>query len=393
VLDLALFDARSSTELQLQMSGRVIRSGDLQRPLIAIANYFFDSIPQELILFEDGKAQRCSVALEVDADPATLSVTQQLERLRCSYTYRELDGPLFAEAHWQALLDSYRATVARSHVLFPVAGLGCLEHLKALSTQGLLVLSTDKGEHQLETLQNVPPPEPDRHGSFSLQVNYHALGMWCEQIGGIKMFPGGLTLSINVCALLVLPEPARWRETRAAYRRQVSDFSPDDFYTISYQARQLIPVMSIGELLAHLRLAYHDPHACGHYLPRMAELAPGLNAIERKALTLALEKVWHIYYSLGEEMNLAEHMAYAFCLLEDFPRALLFYQHAAELYPDRADSSALYNQAWCHGMLHEDAAARTVLQTLLATDPAHAEAIDLLKSCNERLSAATTLPA
>ena len=393
MLDLALFDARNSTVLNLQISGRSICAGSLARPLIAIGNYFFDSIPQELILFEDGKAHRCRIALEVDADPASLNVTQLLERLRCSYTYSELDGLLFADANWQALLDSYRATVQRSHVLFPVSGLGCLERLKSFSSTGLLVLSTDKGEHQLATLQNVPPPEPDRHGSFSLQVNYHALGMWCEQAGGLKMFPESLTLSINVCALLVLDDPARWSETRMAYRRQVIDFSPDDFYTISYMARQAIPMMSLGELLAHLRLAYHDPHACGHYLPRMVDLAPGLTPIERTALTAALEKVWHIYYPLGEEMNLAEHIAYLFCMIEDYPRALQFYRHATALYPDRADSGALYNQAWCHTMMNDDGAALVPLQTLLQSDPQHSEALELLKSCNERLHGAITLPA
>jgi tetratricopeptide (TPR) repeat protein len=392
MLDLGLFDARNSAELCLQISGLVLGPGSLQRPLIAIANYLFDSIPQELILFEDGKAHRCRVALEVDADPVSLKVTQLLERLRCIYSYSELDGPLFAEENWQALLDSYRANIERSHVLFPVAGLGCLERLKSFSTQGLLLLSTDKGEHQLASLQNLPPPEPDRHGSFSLQVNYHALGMWCEQAGGMKMFPESLTLSINVCALLVVADPARWTETRMAYRRQVIDFSPDDFYTISFHARQAIAIMSIGELLAHLRLAYHDPHACGHYLLRLGELAPGLTVTERVAATAALEKVWQIYYPLGEELNLAEHMAYFFCMLEDFPRALLFYQRATELYPERSDSGTLYNRAWCHTMQGDFATASGLLRTLLEASPEHSEALALLKDCSERLNPISSLP-
>ncbi len=382
-LDLTLFDTRESTQFTLQISGQTVARASLQRPLVVIANYVFDSIPQELIYIDQGRASRCLISLEVDAPPSSLDVGETLHRLRCAYTYRELDAPLFEEPHFQAMLDNYRNTLRNCHLLFPISGLRCLERLKACSQQGILLLSADKGENSLDKLHEMAAPEPDRHGSFSLQVNYHALGMWCEQQQGCVMFPQALTMSLNVCALLLVPDAEDWRETRIAYQRQVQDFSPDDFYTISLHARQSIHTMWLGELLAHLRLACYDAHACSHYLPRMIDLAPECSALEREMLTMVLEKVWARYFPLGEQLDLANHIAYLFYTLGDHRRALLFYQHSQSQYGTNPDG--LYSQALCHSMLEEASAACTLLGQILALDAEHEEAKILLQQCREKL--------
>ncbi len=385
-LDLALFDTRQSTEFTLQISGQTISPASLQRPIVVIANYVFDSIPQELIYIEQGSASQCLVRLEVDAAPSSLSIEETLQRLSCHYAYRPLNAPLFDEPHFQTMLESYCKTLRNSHLLFPISGMRCLERLKVCSQQGLLLLSADKGENSLAKLQEMPAPEPDRHGSFSLQVNYHALGMWCEQAHGCVMFPQALTMSLNVCALLVVPDAASWLETRMGYQRQVQDFSPDDFYTISLHARQSINGMWLGDLLAHLRLACYDAHACSHYLPRMIEMASDYSPVEREMLTLVLEKVWARYFPLGEALDLANHMAYLFYMLADYPRALLFYQRSQNQYG--ANINVLYSKAMCHSLLEQPLLAQDLLEQILALEPDHEDAKTLLQQCEEKLSEA-----
>lgn len=49
LLDFAQFDAVHDTVLNLVVSGVTIGEGESKQPLIIVANYFFDSIPQELI--------------------------------------------------------------------------------------------------------------------------------------------------------------------------------------------------------------------------------------------------------------------------------------------------------------------------------------------------------
>lgn len=384
VLDVALFDTRQSDAFTLQIGGQTIARASLQRPLVVIANYVFDSIPQELIFINEGRAAQCLVQLEVDVPPRSLTVTETLQRLRCLYSYREFEAPLVEEPHYQAMLDMYCSTLRNCHLLFPIAGMRCLDRLKACSQQGLLLLSADKGENSLAKLHDMPAPEPDRHGSFSLQVNYHALGLWCAQAHGHVMFPHALTMSLNVCALLVVPDHARWRETRRAYQRQVQDFSPDDFYTISLHARQSIHEMWLGDLLAHLRLACHDAHACSHYLPRMMALAPECSPIEREMLTQALEKVWARYFPLGEPLDLAKQIGTLFYMLNDYVRAQTFYQRSEKQYGTNAE--LMYDQALCHAMLEEFPAAQDLLEQIIALEPENETAREMLQQCRERLA-------
>jgi len=64
LLDFARFDAVHNTVLNLAESGSTISEGDLKQPLIIIANYFFDSIPQELIYVGDGQIYEAEVFVE-----------------------------------------------------------------------------------------------------------------------------------------------------------------------------------------------------------------------------------------------------------------------------------------------------------------------------------------
>ncbi len=48
VLDYSYFDAIGGEEIQLRHTKTTIRPNDLKQPLVAIANYFFDSIPNDL---------------------------------------------------------------------------------------------------------------------------------------------------------------------------------------------------------------------------------------------------------------------------------------------------------------------------------------------------------
>jgi hypothetical protein len=53
VLDMALFDVNQSDRLALQLNGSTIAAGSLSRPAVVIANYVFDTIPQDLFYIND----------------------------------------------------------------------------------------------------------------------------------------------------------------------------------------------------------------------------------------------------------------------------------------------------------------------------------------------------
>lgn len=371
-LDLAAFDVNDSDKISLQLSGRTIGVGDLKRPLVVIANYVFDSVPQDLFYIDSGGCQECMVSLMVDVDPASLDFAELLGRVRCHFDRRPLTAPAYEEAWLQQLMAGYQRALTDSYLLFPAAGLRCLQRLKALSEQGLLLLSADKGDHRLAALQGMQEPVLVHHGSFSLSVNYHAIKEFCERNGGLAMFPVSRHSSLNVSACLMVDGAAGYLETRRAYERHVREFSPDDFFTIAHHALRGIDEMSLEEILAYLRLSRYDSRPFGWFLPRLTELAAGLDRDERRAVSDTIDRVWDLYFPLGESLDLANAISCLLYEMKDYRRALDFCARSLEIY--QPDAGTLTNMAACHHRLGENEKAKALLRAALEQDPEDAPA-------------------
>jgi tetratricopeptide (TPR) repeat protein len=378
VLDAGLFDITCSEQLILQRSKKTIMADSLASPLVVIANYVWDSIPQDLFYLEQGVCSHCLISLTVEDVPFDLATSELFAHLHCMYEYQVLDQAIYPEAYLQELLDAYQRTLARTHLLFPADGLRCLERLRAWSRSGLMVLSADKGEHRFEALQEMPAPDLVRHGSFSLSVNYQAFKTFCELRGGIALFPDHSHASINVGCFLFLNNALAYAETQRTYRRHVQEFGPDDFYTISKHARQHIGEMSTMEMLAYTRLSYYDSHLFAHYLPRLTELAPAYNQDERQTVLDVVERVWATYFPLGEKLDLATEIASLLYAMDLYREALTYFEHSTVLYGQH--TGILYNIAVCHQLLGQHTEAKQALRTVIQFDPENQAAQALLAS-------------
>ena len=352
MLDVALFDIERADSLALRESGETITAGSLVRPLVAIANYVFDSIPQDLYYVAQEECLDCRVSLSVRENPWEMDVAELLAALECAYTYHSLENISAEDADLAWLLDGYRQTLTDSHLLVPTVGWRCLRRVRGLSREGVLVLSADKGEHRLAALASKGAPQVVRHGSFSLSVNYHALAALCEHSGGVALAPGHPHTSLNVSCLLMLDDAADYVETQGAYARHVHEFGPDDAYAISLHARQTMAAMSFESLIAYLRLSLYDAHLFARYLPRLFELAPGLDAIQRATLAEVIDAVWLRYFPLGEDLDLADQIGRLLYEIDEYGGALSFFERSVEIYGPY--TGTLANIAACRQMLDLD---------------------------------------
>jgi len=201
----------------------------------------------------------------------------------------------------------------------------------------------------------------------------------CERRGGVALVPAHRHRSIDVVGLLMVPDAAGFAETRRAYQRHVQEFGPDGFFTVSKHARAHIPQMSVDDILAYLRLSHHDSRLLVRYLPRLMELAADFDEHTRRDVAEALEKVWDCYFPLGEELDLANGIAAVLYAMDDYPRALAFFQTSMEIYGP--DTGTLYNIGACFHGLGEDAAAAAMLRKVLEYDPGNEPARMMLAEC------------
>ena len=376
--DVALFDINQSTQLHLQHRDYILTTDSCANPVVIIANYLFDSIPQELFFINEGQISQCRVSLHTDTDPAKLDKMELLGHVRCAYEYQPLEElPYGEEPHLQQLLTEYQRTLSNTHLLFPLAGLRCLHRLQALSKAGFVLLTADKGTHHLDHLKNRPAPQLIAHtGCFSLNVNFHALKRFCEQGDGIALFPPYSHNHVNIGCLLLLEEAERYKQTKGAYARHVAEFGPDAFYSITKHARKDMAAMSVRDILAYLQLSFYDAHLLTCYLPRLLKLVPEFTDPERKTMQAIIDHTWQNYFPIGEPQDLAQGLATLLFAMEDFEGALGYLDHSVNLYGRQADT--LFNMALCCLRLGKDD-AKTLLKEVLEIEPSHQRTVQLLQ--------------
>ncbi|ASA24239.1 hypothetical protein [Paenibacillus donghaensis] len=380
ILDFARFDAVEDEELRLTESGITIKPGDLAQPLLLIANYFFDSIPQELIYVDEGKIFDCEVALQFPEADEGGDRLELLKEITPQYHYRRAAGYEQPSYAYHEVIAHYREQLEDSHILFPEVGLACLQRLSRLSAAGFVLLTADKGDHRLDNWKFAAPPELIHHGSFSLTANYHALAYFFGTQGAVSLFTAHHYKDLNVGCILMLPEPQRYANTRLAYRRFVERFGPDDFFSLKEWVDPQLEEMELRHILAFWRLGGYD----AEFFIQSAERISGLleEASDEELLDIegGIQQMWAGNYTLEGGYDLALDCGLLLFEMNVFSEARLFLERSLSSSPSETVSTVFYTLAICSYELGAEEAAVEYTRKALALEPEHEEALELLEA-------------
>lgn len=379
ILDFARFDAVHDTELNLVESHTTIRPGDLKQPLLIVANYFFDSIPQELIYVGDGKIYECDVLIEFPENSELLSPSEALEQMTMNYEHRR--APEYEEDTYlyKDVISLYQQELEDSHILFPVAGLTCLERLNKLSQAGFMLLTADKGDHRLDNWKFAEPPQLILHGSFSLTANYHAIQHVLEQRGAQTLFTTHHYKNINVGCILMLETPMSYTHTRLAYRRFIERFGPDDFFTMKEWVDQQFETMGLQHILAFWRLGGYDAEFFIQSTKWLSNLMLEANDEEMLDIQRGIHIMWSSYYAMEQRYDLALDAGLLLFEMEMYEDAKLFLERSLHADEDEPVPTVLYCLAICSYELELEEEALEYTRAALVLEPEHEEALALLK--------------
>ena len=359
ILDLTYFDAVAGNDIHLRYSNKKILPGDLKQPLIALANYFFDSIPTDLFHIENTKISACSVTLKTKETPKPKEDWTTVKDLNLTFQDNPINVPHYDNNTLNEILEDYKELVFGTYLFFPHSGLQCLDRLRKFSKQGLMMLSMDKGYHETHDLENRNSPEIIKHGSFSVWVNYHAFQAYCKKMGGTSYFPNASTFHLQVGCLLLLPDEDTHNETSTAYQRFVNDFGPDDFNGLKRLSYQHIATLNLSEILSILRLSAYDYGVFKNLLPRIKQVSKRVTYNERARIKQTVDKTWNMYFSLDESQDLASEIGGILYDLGFYEDSLQYFQFSKNMYGDKPD--VYYNRALCFYQLRKDKAFIKVL--------------------------------
>ncbi|MDA9773814.1 SAM-dependent methyltransferase [Saprospiraceae bacterium] len=360
VLDVCYFDAFDSRKLALRYAKKTINKNELSQPVVAIGNYFFDSIPTDLLHFEKQKVSSCKVSIQSNENPAELSREELIKKISFSYETKVETDAIYNDTVIDNIVESYRQSLSNSFLFFPRKSFTCLDNIEALSTEGIILLSMDKGFHELHKLDNKQVPDIIMHGSFSLWVNYHALGEYCTRNGGTALFPNYSNFHLEIACLLMCKDSKEYKHTNSAYQYFVDDFGPDDFNSFKQFAYGNISRLQLREILALIRLSAYDSIFFIKLLPGIKRAAKSISVDERPRLAQTMNRVWEMYFDIKESFDLAYEIGGLLYDLGYYENAIQFFKRSTKAFGQQAD--IMYNEVLCLYQLKQDRSFYNLLE-------------------------------
>ena len=352
ILDVSFFDAIEGSELNLRHSKKRIQLQSLNQPIIALANYFFDSIPSDLFYIKDDTISSCEVSMATTENPSKMNPEELIKNIQLTYSHSLIKAPFYENKLSNEILDSYKNLLSGSYIFFPQHSIKCISNLKQLSKKGMMLLSIDKGYHDIRDLESMKEPDVVNHGSFSIWVNFHTLGTFCQKEGGKSFFPSNSTFHLQIGAMLFLENADEFVETKEAYHKFVDDFGPDDFNSMKQLTYANISRIKTKGLIALIRLSAYDSIFFVKLLPRLKQVSKTITFNERKRIAETMHQVWGRYFSISESIDLPYEMGGLFYDLGFYKEALIYFEHSVNLHGQKADT--YYNVALSHYQLRED---------------------------------------
>jgi tetratricopeptide (TPR) repeat protein len=351
ILEFQLYRAEDSLSMP-QGSSPAGSAMPAKGPLVVIANYVFDSLPQDAFIVADGqisealvtttRANQASSSSEVGAVP-------QLSSLQLAFKKVPVPPDRYADKSWNAALEHYRTCIPAATVLFPSAALDTVQQLSASTDGRMLLLAADKGflhEADLALLQGSPQLEFHASGNcFSQLVNFDAIARHFYAIGGDALLPQKHFSSLSICAFIAHAPEDKFATTKAAYHETQSGFGPDDLFALMSWLNAHMEVVSIIQALALLRLTCWDTTAFLRLFPVISRQLRTV-AAERSDLRQAVLNTWANRYPISPAENaLAFNCGVILLELRFFAEALPLFKLSEQLLGRSAGTS--YNLGLC----------------------------------------------
>ncbi|CAM9586941.1 unnamed protein product, partial [Ectocarpus fasciculatus] len=365
--------------LRLELSGEELRPGDLDNPVIVVANYVFDSLKQDAFRVHDGALEELlcttSIPSSGDVDPPSLA-PELLRYMRCSWSpVRRRPAECYPDdARVAKALETLAASHHEASFLVPVGAVRAVDCLRALSKGGkALVIAGDKGYVHDSELEGTRDPHLAVHGSFSCMVNFKLLHLMCEAEGGSVLHSQHLD-GFKCSAMTYGLDPKAYPQFRMAFKESTACFSPNGFSSFQRQLKDESRGLGLRPALALLRLSQHDPDVFYKFKQQVfIDKGPYAGEKLQNDIRRDVKLVHELYFPLQPSKDVAFEIGRIFMGLKDF-------DSAAELFRDSQRYCGVHHVSWynmgvCFFYLHHLDQAEKCFSESLALCPDYPDAI------------------
>lgn len=420
-LDAGIFNAVTDSTIKLWRSGTVLGPGTCKNPICIIANYLFDTLYHDIFQINQGVLMEglISVGSKSREEPDPLE-PEIINRLDNKYLYRPISPSYYTnedgdEAHFRRILKWYREFFdgrgSSASILLPIGAMRALRKLGAFSNDRALVLSGDKGNNNPEQFAGLEDPHIAVHGSFSLMVNYHAIGTWFTSKGGFALHNPQEEASLKVSCFVLnkamadsdtseggdskwLSQPIEQRDAERAKRfpnlsrsftESVDKFGPNDFFVLQKSLKEDSPNIPLRAVVAMLKLGDWDPDVFYKFRDVILNQAPNCGTKLKNDLIRGIPRLWSNYYIMDLEKDIAFEIGRFYYGIRDYPNALKFYTESTVTIGDH--HVTCHNQGLCHYSQGDSTSALNHFRRASIMSPNYEKARNWIEKVEKELAA------
>ena len=375
VLDAGIFDAVNDTNIRLWRSGKILSPGCTANPICVVANYLFDTLCHDIFQVDGGQLKEGLVSVgsknESEPDPLDPEIIQRLEN---QYRYSAIEPEYYLdeegdESHLANVLrwyrDHFKDTSSGASFLLPIGALRALRRLSRFSGCGAVVISGDKGNNSPDQFVGLADPYIAVHGSFSLMVNYHAIGLWVASRGGFALHNPQEEASLKVSCFVLPPaaaatsveesssrdptfkfSSAEFPTLSISFRESCVMFGPNDFFVLQKSLKEDVSQPSLRSVVSMLKLSDWDPDVFFKFRDVILGQTPSCGSKLRNDLSRGIARLWENYFMLDSDKDIAFEIGRFYYGIRDYENALRFYGESIAGVGEH--HITLHNQGLCY---------------------------------------------
>lgn len=379
-LDAGIFDAVNDTSITLWKAGTVLGPRTCKNPICVVANYLFDTLYHDIFQIENSKLKEGLISVgsknAEEPDPLEPDIIGRLEN---QYKYVDISPDYYTnengdEVHLRRVLNWYyeyfKDSSTGASILVPIGALRALRRLGTFSNGQALVISGDKGNNNPEQFSGIMDPHIAVHGSFSLMVNYHAIGTWFTSRGGFTVHNPQEEASLKVSTFLLCPEGTFDNDTSddffigdrlneldrnriknfpymaQAFIDNVDQFGPNDFFVLQKSLKEDLANPPLRTVVAMLKLSDWDPDVFFKFRDTILTHAPNCGQKLRNDLCRGIPRVWINYFLLDVDKDIAFEIGRLYYGIKEYEKALYYYCESTKTIGEH--HVTYHNQGLCY---------------------------------------------
>ncbi len=366
-VEFAIYDMEAERPITLVQSKTHLDHTTLINPLTVIGNYIFDTSLNDLFGVREEALYELTTSLETPQDNMDGNTPIEMEKVKVHYDAKKVASEFYGDPLIDNILEKYRSELQDTVFLLPIGAFHALGFLRKLANNRLLLLSTDKGNGALHTLDGATTPPIYFHGCFfSAMVNFHAIGEYMQNAGGeycLQTPRKGIKTAVFSCGFGL----SDMGETQRALSDWVEGMSPADYFTLHRRMSDTFNECQLDTIAAHMQLAGWDPHIYMKLASRVRTLIKDTDRDTLNFMTAGMHQLAANFYDMPKTDCVLFEVGLFFHTLKNYAEAAKYYTQARHFMPENYSLS--YNLGLCLHYLDNDTAALTHFRYALALNP------------------------